>query len=741
MKFPTSIVSILSIMAVASVLSVVSEAKTITADIYELVTLRPEITNVYSNPFDSEEIKVDAKIISPSGKKWTAPGFYIQPYTGKIVNGKEKIEKSGNPEWQVRLSFNEPGKHKIKIIAKDKTGIRTLGTPSIHVSRTSQCGNSGFIRRHKTDYRYFVDDSGKTFFPIGANVCWAYPDKRGAFAYDTWLKRYAKQGCNFFRVWLSPAWCDFALRSHDSGFYKFDQKNAYKIDHILELAQKLNMRVMFAIDSYNTICTNEKAYGKFDKSPCNIKNGGPVENPIDYFINPKAQKAHYNRLRYLVARYGYSPNVFAWEFWNEVDGSKAYYSENGSEIVTDWHKDMAHELKKIDPWNHLITTSFAHDQGRKNIEELPEMDFIQIHHYNSADLAASLGKLWKQKQKNYKKPFFQGEFGYGTLGLNDDPKGIHLHNALFASVGGLCAGAPMIWFWDSYIEPNNLYPIYGNFANWISGFDFVKQQVKPINAELEFINPNEKQKRENLFISSLEHSWDNIDLNKPTTLKIPGDGSFDSRKIVAMFIHGSNHANFYNPQTFVLNATEPTKFIIEAGKVSGWGGAVMEVFLDEKLVLKKDFIDHDGLENKMSLKQYAGEYKIDLPVGKHKITIKNTGADWFEIKKYLIPNYIEAKKPTLCVSGVAGKTKALIWIQSPYYIWSKVYEKKFKPHIYKNTRLIVKNLKDGIWTIEEFNTQKGKVNSTKKVKVGHNGELEINLPEIEWDIAYRLIHQ
>ncbi len=744
-----SIVTILPFVFVGSVCSV-NASKTITADLYDLVTLHPKITNIYSNPFDSDEIKVDAEIISPSGKIWTVPGFYIQPYTGKIINGKEVIKKSGKPEWQVRLSFNEPGKHKIRITAKDKNGIRTLKKATIrvtdhrlprHIQNPQNSTPLGFIHRSKTDYRYFVDDSGKTFFLLGANVCWAYPDKRGVFAYDTWIKRYAEQQCNYFRVWLSPAWCDFALRSYDSGFYKFDQRNAWKIDYVLNLAKKFNMRVMFAIDSYNIICTNKKSYGMFDKSPCNIKNGGPVKKPIDYFTNSKVKKANYNRLRYLVARYGYSPNVFAWEFWNEVDGSDAFRSKNGPKIITDWHRDSARYLRKLDPWHHLITTSFANEDGFKNIEKLPEIDLIQVHHYNSDDLIASLEPLWEQRRNDYKKPFFNGEFGYSTMGLNKDPKGVHLHNALFASVGGLCAGTPMIWFWDSYIEPNNLYYIYGSFANWISGFDFIKQQVKPIEVEFKYIKSKEKHKREDLVISRFKSSWTSSDFNKPTTIKVPSDGTFNSRKFIAMFIHGSNHANFYNPQTFVLNVTKPTKFIIEIGKVSGWGGAVMEVYLDKKLVLKKNFIDPDGLNGKENLQQYASEYVVNLPLGKHKLTIKNTGTDWFEIKKYFIPMYTYTKKPFLFASGVIGKDKALIWIQSPYYVWSKVYNENYKPYIYKNVCLIVKNLEPGDWTVEEFNTQSGKVISAKKYDVGHKGKLKITMPEIKQDIAYRLIRQ
>ncbi len=750
--------SILSILSIVSIMSINAFALNIdktNATLYERVTLRPEITNVYSNPFDSEEIKVDAEIISPSGKKWSAPGFYIQPYSGKIVNGKEIIEKSGDPEWQVRLSFNEPGTHQIKITAKDKNGNRTLGTrnsPGVAASlqitdfgqRTTD--SPGFIRRHKTDHRYFVDDNGETYFPLGANVCWGSWDGRGVFAFDSWLSRYAEQGCNFYRLFLSPAWCNFSLRSQDSGFYKFDQKNAWKIDHVLELAEKLDMRVMFAIDSFNSISTSKEFYGMFDSSPCNIKNGGPVEKPIDYFTNPKAQKANYNRLRYLVARYGYSPSIFAWELWNEVDDTDAYRSKNGPKIIADWHRNTARDLRKLDPWHHLITTSLGHDKGHKIIEGIPEMDLIQIHHYDTPDLAASLGELWKKRRENFKKPFFSGEFGCDATGMNAgnhgaDPKGVHLHNGLFASVGNMCAGTPMVWYWDSYVEPNNLYPIYGNFANWISDFDFIKQKVKPIDAKLEFINPEEKREREELWLETKGRSWEPADFNKPTIIKIPRNGILDSEKVLSKLIHGTNHANLINPQTFELDIAEPTKFIIKVGEVSGWGGADMKVLIDGKVVLEKDFKDPDGLESKDLLNQYAGEYVVDVPIGKHKLTIKNTGADWFEVKEYFIPDYIEAKEPTLRASGVIGKTKALIWIQSPHYIWSKVYEKDFKPYVYKGTRLIVKNIPPGNWTVEEFNTQNGKVTSTKKIKVGKDGELEISLPEISWDVAYRLIYQ
>jgi hypothetical protein len=46
-----------------------------------------------------------------------------------------------------------------------------------------------------------------------------------------------------------------------------------------------------------------------------------------------------------VARYAYSPNVWAWEFWNEL-------GEARPEIV-DWHREMGDYLHALDYPNPL----------------------------------------------------------------------------------------------------------------------------------------------------------------------------------------------------------------------------------------------------------------------------------------------------------------------------------------------------------------------------------------------------
>ena len=44
-----------------------------------------------------------------------------------------------------------------------------------------------------------------------------------------------------------------------------------------------------------------------------------LSKPEDLWSNQSAWNYFQRRFRYLIARYGYSPALMAWELWNEVD--------------------------------------------------------------------------------------------------------------------------------------------------------------------------------------------------------------------------------------------------------------------------------------------------------------------------------------------------------------------------------------------------------------------------------------
>jgi hypothetical protein len=228
--------------------------------------------------------------------------------------------------------------------------------------------------------------------------------------------------------------------------------------------------------------TEKRQHGFWEMSPLHPDHGAPIAKPVEFFTNEKMLKACRNRLRYIVARYGYSTSLFSWEFFNEVDLIDDY----NTEIVAKWHTDMARCLRQIDPWGHLITTSYADPKGDPKVDGLPELDFVQTHHYQAPDIARDLQADRDAKAAAADRPHFHGEFGISHSGDETgklDPAGIHLHNGLYSSVGRMDAGTAMTWWWDSYVHPRDLYPIFASFARWIDGFDFVKQDPRPVEAE------------------------------------------------------------------------------------------------------------------------------------------------------------------------------------------------------------------------------------------------------------------
>lgn len=693
------------------------------------ITLEVDLTATYRNPFDSRQIRLEAEVTSDVTKPFTVPGFLYQPCQRELVNGREKVTPTGPPRWQIRLSAPLPGTYRVIVTAVDQTN--TASAPPLSFEATP-ADVRGMIRRTKSDHRYFVDSRGTSFFPVGANVCWG--GGPGTYSYDTWLPKYAAAGCNFYRIWLAPEWFTAALRTRAAGFDGIDLSNAWKLDHIVEESEQLGLTMMFCIDSFNTLRSKQRQHGSWEDTPYPKAMGGPLDQPLEYFTNPECHQANLDRLRYLVARWGYSPAVFAWEFWNEVDIIDGYHSET----ISKWHREMANALRAMDPWQHLITTSYARTAGDPHVDCLPELDFVQSHHYGARDMALELGGDRATKEAAKDRPHFTGEFGVGHSGTQtakDDPTGVHLHNGLYASPGQQQAGTPMTWWWDSYVEPNNLYPLFASFSRWIEGFDFVAQQPRPLNAALTYVAPDAPKALLDYAPKLAGGSWQPADYNQPVTITIGRDGTVNETGPLSKVLHGlKNHPTLHNPATFELDLPAPTQFVVQVTGVSGHGGAALELSLDGQVVRHEEFADADDKTD--TLQQYNGDYVVDLPAGRHTVKVENTGKDWLYLN-YRVPKLLESAAPPLRALGLIGNDRGLVWVQDYRYAWPAATRPEFKEPPVTGARLTLPDVPDGRWTIETWDTQAGKVTGTVTGEA-KDGVLALDLPAVKWDTAFRL---
>jgi hypothetical protein len=434
----------------------------------------------FTNPFNPDEIDLRADFTGPDGQARTACGFICQDYERSLKDGKEVLKPRGERVWKIRYAPATPGEHRYQV------HVRTRGGSASSDVRSFACKPSkspGFIRVSPRNPRYFEFSTGKPYFPIGHNVCWADSDLK-TYDYDQYFRTMAAAHENFTRIWM----CSWSLELEGQKLDDYRLDNAWRLDHIAGFARTYGIYFKLCFDNFYDFAQRRH-------SPYWRAHGGMCDAPRDFFTKEEAKNHYRRRLRYITARWGCYPQVMAWEFWNEMDyapSEKGRVLSRKETYMLDWTAAMAAELRRLDPFAHLVTNTLAAYTDWPEFWATPATDFVQIHayiyenweptpkQYDSADLVLDQAQDFEQ----FKKPFLIAEFGFqptgGTNRLNQlDRTGIHLHNALWASCLGGAAGAPMLWWWDDYVGPNDLYYHYRALGRFLRGVDWTGQPWRP----------------------------------------------------------------------------------------------------------------------------------------------------------------------------------------------------------------------------------------------------------------------
>jgi len=407
------------------------------------------------NPFDPEDIDLTGEFTSPSGEKYVMPAFWYQPYQEFKNLGVYPV---GNPDWRLRFAPTEVGTWKYSIYSRYKG--YTIDSISGEF-KAADSDNRGFIRIEPEKRRHFIFDNGEPYIAVGENVCWynhSYLD------YERWYTALSENGGNYSRVWMAT-W-GFALVWKETGISDYTNRldRAYQLDKVMEMAEEKGIYTALVILNHGQFSSQTNP--EWHDNPYNKKNGGYLDSPKQFFTDERAKEQFKKRLRYIVARWGYSTNILTWELWNEVNGTDSYSKRN----VEAWHGEMAEYLKSIDPYKHLVSSSTWWTDRPIAIDEL---DFINVHAYSLKNFCIEIPRYQSEFYEDFKKPVLFSEMGIahdGNETAKMDPEGIHLHQGLWAGMMGGGAGTGMTWWWDSYIEPYNLYHAFrpvSEFAKYI----------------------------------------------------------------------------------------------------------------------------------------------------------------------------------------------------------------------------------------------------------------------------------
>ncbi|MCX5644977.1 MAG: cellulase family glycosylhydrolase [Phycisphaerae bacterium] len=364
--------------------------------------------------------------------------------------------------------------------------------------------SQSYVRVSPRDARYFELSNGQPYVPIGLNLI-APPgrDEKQALAQmEDWMRKLSANGGNYIRLWLSNPFFDV---EHDkSGVY--DEEKAKRIDAVLALARKYNIRVKMTLEHFRHLGDGKQTWA--GKPIHHVSRGGPAKDIADFFANPASREQFKKKLDWYAKRYGDDPTIFAWELWNEFNAVQdmwkpEQWQEGG--LALNWTRVMLEALHQRFPKNLAVQSLGSFDDARetdmyRTFCLIPKNDIAQVHRY--LDLGARLevchgpvdilaaDAVTTLIQFNSGKPVLLAESGAvepshsGPFKLYEQDKaGIILHDILFAPFFAGAAGSGQCWHWDSYVAQNDLWRHFGRFAQAVKDIDPPAERFRPIRIE------------------------------------------------------------------------------------------------------------------------------------------------------------------------------------------------------------------------------------------------------------------
>jgi len=689
-----------------------------TVPLYGLLEADLRVEANFENPFDPKEVSVTAVFTCPSGRVAGIPAFYFQDFNRTLAGDEERLSAFGDPCWKVRFAPTEIGEYTFYARLEDEGEVVASNAASFSVSASD---SRGFVGTSTRDNRYFQFDNGISFFFIGHDVCWF--GSKGTYDYDTYFSSMNLNGEKITRIWMAP-WA-FGIEWEELGQY--DLAEAWRLDYVLEKARETDIYMLLCLMNHGQLQSGGDT-GQWNDNPYSAANGGPLANPADFWKDETAIELFKRRLRYIASRWGYSTQVLAWELWNEVELTDDY----SFEVVAEWHEEMATYLRQIDPYGHLITTSSDPRFG-----DLGSMGLLTVHRYGPPgflDIGGALHSMIEYFLERYQKPVLVSEFGADWRWSGDpyttkDTEGVQIHNGIWSSVFSGSASSAMLWWWDNYIHPYDLYYHFKALDRYLEGIIPDKARLSPLKVSL---IPPEGIAADDLCNLTVYPSvgWARPEAN---IFEVDLYGGVANLSQLGGFVQGRYHPELKNNPTFIVDFMYGGEAIIHVNSVAN-SGAVLELYVDGLLVKTVPLPDLDG-QNDAAVNEYDLDVAIPVPPGNHEIRLENRGNDWFTFDCAEFTNAVLKISKARSI-GLSNDTFAMVWIQNKDHTWWNVVS-KIPVETIARLDLELLGFADGEYVVEWWNTYDGKIIRQETVQ-SVNGKIPLSVEDLNRDIAAKV---
>ena len=631
------------------------------------------------NPFARE---VWAEVSTPSGKTLRLPAFHV-----------------GGDNFAVRARAGEIGEYRIGRVTEN-SGAREMSPVVELVSpravRVESAQNLPQVGIDPADSRGFVlAGSGAAYTPIGANLAWA-TEGRVEF-YERALPQFAAEGLNWTRIWMAH-WDGLNLDWLPQDFGDspppghLDLRVARDWDRIVASAENAGVHFQLVLQHHGQFSTAVNP--NWTVHPWNAANPqGFLQEPKDFFTSPRALAVTKLKYRYIVARWGYSPAVLAWELFNEVHWVDPINRAHDETAVAAWHAQMADYLRSVDVYGHLVTTST--EDLRSAI--YARMDYFQPHLYPYALLSGPLSFNTAYEKLN--RPIFYGETGddHAPLSQTQKNSGIAIVPPVWASLMGQGRYPAQPWLGEKLVQSGLLGEL-GAVARFLAASGLgARQGLKPFSPRMECAEQVP-------FVVEASQVWQ----KRPApdfTLPLDGRVPVEVADIPRTYVGSPKSLADGLPGWTTYRIEFPHETTLRA-RVTGMGakGTAIRISVSGKIAVEKSWAagasDAPRGDNPVEL-------TFRVPAGRQTLVVENPGAaDWFQLDQIATDHSV----PAFATLGKRNETFLAVWLWHRTGVFALQSPKPL------SGTLLLDEVPAGKWTVTWWDTIKGLPAPTQEIE-------------------------
>lgn len=275
-------------------------------------------------------------------------------------------------------------------------------------------------------------------------------------------------------------------------------------------------------------------------------------------------------------------------------------------------------------------------------------------------------------------------------------------------------GTGMSWWWDTYIQPRNLYPYFKPLSTVLNSISFVEDNYRKTSATITgggaadaSITPGA--------------DWGTAP-SSSFTIDATGNISPAAAQL-SKYLYGNVYNTQYRmPPTFTVNYPIAGQFRVLTGGSMG--------------TTPKINIYVDGVMQLNVSAAINSTYSVNVSAGAHVIKVDNLGTDWVLISSYVFTN-IGSPLTAYALKSISSY-RAAGYILNNNYNWKYLQSSGgIAPAAVTGASMQITGLQNAQYIVDFYSCSTGLLLSSITA-TATSGTLTVPLPAVAWDIAFKL---